>query len=542
MTLRIEILPTVALGLPPFAKASLRVPRFRLALSLESLEPPADAVETQQRVELAAEIERCLRVHQPPVAVLDSIRTIAEPGSFCVMTGQQPGFLGGPLYSLYKALHAVRLSRSLSQAWERPVVPVFWNHADDHDVAEVHHAWLLNDNLDLQRVGLAGLSSGRQPLSRVRLSEESQTLAMVREALRQMLARWPGAHAAIELFSPLDGDTLASAFTRSMTRLLGHLGLVVVEPDWIRPWMSRSLARIVRAPVRASLEDGESALRSVGVEPAIESSGAALVYRLDEQGRHALRFGGEGFQYDGEAGSRTPEELAAEIVQSPLAWSPGALLRPLVQDSVFPVAAYVGGWGELNYLAQLGPLRDAARIPHTLAVPRWSCTLVEPESSDALQRLELSIAAVLASRGQELVVEVAEAAPSVVGELRLIAERAATELAARKAALAELDRGLAASLPRAGDQIRSLVEKICEKAERVHANRQGRGRRLVRRVANSLCPRGELQERVLGALPFVARFGRSWIDELFDGIGAFETGHVVASFAAEDDPVKGDLR
>lgn len=123
-------------------------------------------------------------------------------------------------------------------------------------------------------------------------------------------------------------------------------------------------------------------------------------------------------------------------------------------------------------------------------------------------------------------------------ELREIALRAARELAARKSALAELDRGLAANLPRTGDQIRSLVEKLCEKAERVHANRAGRGRRLVRRVTNALCPRGELQERVLLALPFIARHGTDWIAELLDLMGPLATGHLVVQLPATKQDVE----
>ena len=302
----------------------------------------------------------------------------------------------------------------------------------------------------------------------------------------------------------------------------------MLEPDWIREPLSRSLARIVSRPeVAGALAAGEEMLRERGAPVAIEAASAALLYRVDERGRHALRFGGDGFRYDGEEGSRTGAELAAQIVQDPAGWSAGALLRPLLQDSVLPSVAYVGGWGELNYLAQLGPLRDAVGVARTAAVPRWSATIVEPETSEAASLLGVAMSDVIASRGASLAQEQEEPAPTVVVELREIALRAARELAARKSALAELDRSLAANLPRTGDQIRSLVEKLCEKAERVHANRAGRGRRLVRRVTNALCPRGELQERVLLALPFIARHGTDWIAELLDLLGPLATGHLI---------------
>jgi hypothetical protein len=161
---------------------------------------------------------------------------------------------------------------------------------------------------------------------------------------------------------------------------------------------------------------------------------------------------------------------------------------------------------------------------------------VESETADAALQLDTNLEDVLASRGSVLAQQEEEPAPAVVEELREIALRAARELAARKQALAELDRGLAANLPRTGDQIRSLVEKLCEKAERVHANRAGRGRRLVRRVTNALCPRGELQEKVLPALPFVARHGNEWVSELLDQLGPIATGHLIVRLPPTSKP------
>ena len=529
-SLTTELLADGLLGLPKFSQHARRIPGFRVPLQLGDIEPRADTWLPEERVEIATAIERGLAPTRPHVAVLDSVRQLALPGACCVVTGQQPGLFGGPLYSLYKALHAVRLARSLSVAWERPVVPLFWNHADDHDVAEVHHAWVLNENLDLQRLGLAGLSSGRQPVSRIVLHEDKQRLGAVRESLRQLFGREPHGEFAIELFLPRDGETLATAFTRVLNELLGPLGLVVLEPDWIREPLSRALARIVVAPLGRDLAAGEQQLAEVGAAPAIDSATAALVYRVDEQGRSALRLGGDGFRYDDEEGSRTAAELAAQIVQRPLEWSSGALLRPLVQDTVLPVVAYVGGWGELNYLAQLGPLRDSLGLPHTAAVPRWSCTLVEPETADAAGQLGLPIAQAITTRGQGLADTPDEPPPTVIAELREIARRADRELSSRRAALGEIDQGLGANLPRTGSQIRTLVEKICERAERVHANRSGRGRRLVRRVTNSIAPRAELQERVLGPLPFIARHGTDWLEQLLEPMTPIAHGHMIARF------------
>ncbi len=534
---RIELLASDFAKLPPFARLCLRVPDFRVPLDVAQIECARDDFDLDARREL---VERLLpHAERSHVAVLDSIRALEHPRACAVVTGQQPGLLGGPLYSLYKALHAIRLARSLSQAHERPVVPIFWNHADDHDIAEAHHAWLLNENLDLQRLGLAGLSSGKQPLSRIVFDEERHRLSALRAALEQSLGREPHVEEVLQRFAPKHGESFAQAFTRALSSLLGHLGLIVLEPDWIREPMSRALASVLSAPVGEALASGEEHLRALGFTPTIESATAALLFRVDERGRQPLRLGGDGFRYDGEDGSRRADELAAEIVQSPLEWSPGALLRPIVQDLCLPSVAYVGGWGELSYLAQLGPLRKAARAPLTAAVPRWSCTLVDPQTADAARQLDVSPGAVIAARGVAQPTDETPP-PPVIAELRAIAECAAKELNSKREALAALDRGIAVNLGRTGAQIRSLVDKLCEKAERVHANRSGRSKRLVRRVSNTLAPRGELQERVLCLPPFLARFGAAWIDELFEAMGPVESGHLLVRLGDELAPLETD--
>lgn len=501
----------------------------RVATALDQVVQPAERFDPDERAHLAERLEAGLSPYEPPVAVLDAARSIGRPDACFVVTGQQPGFLASPLFCIYKALQAVRLARSLAQAWEVPVVPLFWNHADDHDVAEVHHAHVLNPNLDVQRIGLAGMQAGRQPLSRVRLTEEQQDLTAVKSLLLQSHEKFAHCSEAVELLMPRDGDSFASAFTRSMTQLLGHLGLVVLEPDWLREDLSRALAHVVaREPARhmaAAVDD----LREGGLEPAIDPSTAALVFGVDRDGRQPLRSGGEGFRYDDEPGSRTGVELAAEIVQDPGGFSAGALLRPLAQDLALPVAAYVGGWGELAYHAQLGRARRAADVPTPAFVPRASMSLVDGELDFALGRLEVGATDVIEAGGDlaRLLGDEDDRPPAVVEALREIGERAAREIGAQRSALAEVDPSLVQALRRTADALRTSVEKLLQKVERSHQNRSGKGRRHQRRVLHTLFPRERPQERVLGPLTFLARYGRGWIDELLAGLAPFEPGHLV---------------
>jgi uncharacterized protein YllA (UPF0747 family) len=308
----------------------------------------------------------------------------------------------------------------------------------------------------------------------------------------------------------------------------------------MRAELSRKLAEVVTRDLLVELERGTAALVEAGMPAAIDVPSAALVFRLVEGRRHALRARGTDFSFDDEPGSRTAAELAAEIVQDPADFSPGALLRPILQDTILPVAAYVGGWGELAYHAQLGALRRACGAPLTPFVPRLSATLVDPQSRASMRKLGVSVDDVLRARGKLGEGELAhEAAPEVIGRLREIGERAAKELGAQREELSALDRGLAAQLGRSAKRVRDTIETLAAKAARVHANTSGKGRAHLRRLNHGLAPRNEPQERIRGAIEFVARFGRDWLDALLEEIDPLPTEHLVVHLEERAERRKG---
>jgi len=529
--LRVESLPADVLGLSELSRRALSgrldLEGFPVARSLAQIGKPEERFTPEERAHLARWLEAQLSPLGAHVHVLESARAFATPGASCVITGHQPGFLCSPLLILYKAVQCIALSKQLTEHWQRPVVPVFWNHADDHDLAEVHHAHFLNRNFDLQKAGLAGLSSGRHPLSRIRIDRDKQRLPAVRALFRHIFGDYPRIDEALESFMPENGMTFAGSFTRNLLHLFGKHGLIVVEPHWFREESSSALAQVVSADPAVTLAESESDLIERGLDVAIPLSEAALVYRVDSSGRHPLRVGGEGFRYDEEPGSRTRAELAAEIVQEPTAWSAGALLRPIVQDMILPVAAQVGGHGELAYHAQLGRLRQAVCAPCTPFVPRVSMTLVEVETRASSKRVGASPLEILRARGQWTPAGEEHETPAVLEELRRLVEEHAQEMLAQRKELAEVEPSLAPHLRRAVALYKGAIEKLAEKAARARANRTGKGGRHLRRLNNTLCPRGEAQEKVLAPLQFVARFGTDWLDSLIDELDPFCSEHLL---------------
>ena len=548
MSLRLEHLPADVHGLSPLSRSALAerprpsvAPGLTVPRTIDELPRLEERFEEDERADLAATLEAACLPFEPHVAVLESARKLATPGACIMMAGQQPGLFGGPLYNLWKAVHVIRLAREAERAWGVPVVPGFWNHADDHDVTEVHHAWVQNNNLDLQKVVLAGLGPGKRPIGGIRLDQEAQRLSAITELLHHILGDAPRARFARELFAPRDGESLADGLTRMLFALFGDQGLLVIDPNWIRTPCSRALAQIVGVGPTRFLQEGADAVFGAGHTPAIDPSTAALVFHHVDGERQALRAAEDGFRYDGEPGSRTAAELAAEIVQEPENWSAGALLRPIVQDLALPVAAYVGGWGELAYHAELPPLRRAAGAPLTAFLPRLSVTLVDADVDASLEALETDVAGFVSGSAAEAEPEETALHP-VASSLRTLETEVRERLGDLETPLTELDPGLVNQLRRASRDVGKLFDRLTGKIERVHANAQGRGRRHERRLTTSLKPRDKPQERVRTALEVIARNGTDWLAELIPDVDPFPTEHLVVHLPPAGDPHAGDER
>ena len=100
----------------------------------------AAAREIQFSDDRRAALVAALRMRNPSSPSLDRL---SQPGTLAVLTGQQVGLFSGPVYTVYKALHAAKLAEWLT-ANGLPAVPVFWLATEDHDFAEVNQAWVFD--------------------------------------------------------------------------------------------------------------------------------------------------------------------------------------------------------------------------------------------------------------------------------------------------------------------------------------------------------------------------------------------------------------
>lgn len=461
------------------------------------------------------------------VEILRQIEALGSPRTLAVVTGQQTGLFGGPLFTLYKALTAVRLAERLQAELGRPVVPIFWMASEDHDVAEADHVLFPDRGGEpvTIRHEAWGQPMGFMPANLRLGSAVADTLARARACLPEsefLPALWS---ALEEAYAP--EATLGEAFARWMTHLCGRLGLILVDggDPRLKPLATRIFQQeLAEAPgsSRIILEASE-ALRRAGYPAQIEVRPDGVNCFLLREGRMPLVRDGANFRLR-ESGEAIPvPELERLVREAPERFSPNVALRPIVQDTLFPTLAYVAGPGELAYFGQIRNLYETFRVPMPLIVPRASFTLLEPRVTRLLERFRLGVpdfsqeSEQLASRifrsqlPPDLEVAIARARTGVDEIFREVGEIIAT-----------VDPTLRATVGQTAGHIKGHLEQLEKKAVQAVKRREAETRQQLHRIRQALMPGGKPQERIFSALPFLVKYGPSFVDSVrrhLDGPG-----------------------
>ncbi len=422
---------------------------------------------------MAAVAEALARQQQArgAAAAAERARALATPGAAAVVTGQQAGLFGGPLFVLWKALETVVVARRLEAERGRPVVPVFWVASDDHDFAEVRATTIVDASGALRTLRY---DPQQEPLGRPAwdIVLDDSVGGLVDELARALPAAL-GRDETVELAGSCyrAGETLSSAFARLVSRLLPEL--VVLDPSDAAlkrltvPVLARELAEGSPSS-RLALEAGRALLAAGYHQQVPVRPGFLNVFAIVEGQRRALATTGDTIEVRGTRVRFSVAEALAELEREPRAWSPGALLRPLVQDALLPTAAYVAGPAEIAYHAQIGPAYAHFGIPRPVLLPRPSLTLVEPPQARALEAEQLTLGD-LAGDPERLVTRWArEDYPDVEAAFARTREAIERELGAVEAVLGEHDPTLrsaaAVARGRTLHQVEGLHEKSCARS------------------------------------------------------------------------------
>ena len=467
-------------------------------------------------------------------ATLKNIELLRDEDCIAVVSGQQAGLFTGPLYTVYKALSAVKLAGCLQQR-NTKAVPVFWIAAEDHDFAEVAKAELIGRDCQLKSVAVSeGLHREGQPVGQVKLDE---SIDAVVDELFELL---PASEFAADMKALVksawqSGRGYVDSFATMMTALLGRYGLIFLDP--LDPELKQLAAPLYseaarRAPeIATALEQRSAELERAGYHAQVLATANSFpLFLHDEEGRrHAVvRVANGKYKTKASEQEYTADELARLAQEKPERFSPNVTLRAVVQDYLLPTIAYYGGAAEIAYFAQTAEVYRVLERPATPILPRSSLTMIEHHTGRLLRRYDLTLADFFEGLDPVIKRVVEEHLAADSAKLFADAEQNMNhELDRLRQELQSIDPTLASALETGRKKINYQLDGLKQRFVRAQMTRDEAAHRQLQRAFDQLYPNKDLQERHINITSLLARHGTYVIEWIFNAINLGSNEHQI---------------
>ncbi len=428
-------------------------------------------------------------------------------GACAVVTGQQVGLFGGPLFTILKALTAVKFAQQATDAGV-DCVPIFWLANEDHDLDEVNHVSIPAQDFHLERVSAPTTGAANAQVGSIAFGQE--IVAAVDEASR-LLGESEATNWLRETYRP--GQTFGSAFASLFAKVFAESGVILL--DGSDPGL-RAIARpIFTAAIEraAELDDlllhrGKE-LEAAGYHQQVKvTPDSTLLFAIQNGARLPIRGRASGEPNEAFAIGHeklSSKELLRRIDRSPGDFSPNVLLRPIMQDYLLPTIAYAGGPAEVAYFAQTGVVYEALLGKITPVIPRFSATMIEAKPDSLLEKHHLRLSDLFAGptsvRERLGALSLPADVQSALSQAALTLDKTVNEISA---ALRQLDPTLVAAAATAGSKMRHQITRLSGKAARAQLRREEVLARHGDLLSSALYPDNELQERATAAIYFLA--------------------------------------
>ena len=470
--------------------------------------------DSPRRQRVSAALERQNKSWGISSKTLENIARL-RAGAAAVVTGQQVALFGGPLFSILKALTAVKLANEATAAGV-DCVPVFWLATEDHDLAEVSQVSIPGADGLLSKLVATPNGLTDAPVGALTFGPE---IAEAVEAAAALLGETEAARWLRDCYRP--GETLGSAFAKLFSRLFADWGVILLDAS--DPELHQVAEPIYRAAIERAVELDDALLRrgevleAAGYHQQVKvTPSSTLLFGLRNRSRVPIhRDGAAKFVIAEEKISQ--QELLNRIAAAPQDFSPNVLLRPVVQDYLLPTLAYTGGAAEAAYFAQAAVVYEMLSGRTTPIVPRFSASIIEAKPQSLLERYGLTLPDLFSGPERLREILAGRALPQELSGAFDRAEAALKEsMSAVGNALAGLDKTLVDSANHAREKMQYQLSQLRAKASRAELRQSEVIGRHADLLSNALYPNKSLQEREIAGIYFIARYGREFLQTLYD--------------------------
>jgi bacillithiol synthase len=299
--------------------------------------------------------------------VKTNIDRLLLPNTFTITTAHQPNIFTGPLYFIYKILHAIKLAEQLtSNIPDCNFVPVYYMGSEDADLDELGHIFIKGEKYrwHTTQTGAVG-----------RMKVDKALVKLIDEIAGQILVQ-PNGAAIIAIMKACyqEGVTIEQATFKLVNELFKDYGLVVLLPD--TPLLKKAFIPVIEKELNEGFSY-KAVNETAALFPAtykVQASGREinLFYLLDDK-RERIEKTTTGFSVNNTTLQYTAKEICTELINHPERFSPNVILRPVFQEVILPNIAFIGGGGELAYWMELKKVFLATGVKKTCLLMKVNC-------------------------------------------------------------------------------------------------------------------------------------------------------------------------
>ena len=475
------------------------------------------------RNELSTIINNQYKSLNPSSKTLKNISLLKNKETIAVVTGQQLGILGGPLYTFYKIITAIKLCSHLAERYDNyHFVPVFWLEGDDHDFDEVRSINVLNDNNEIIKISYNDEAIEEEQ------NRGSIGYLKLKESINVFLKDFENQLRNTEFKNPLmdnlksfyrEEKTFKEPFKELLFWLFDQYGLIIFDPQDVR------IKELLKPVFKKEISDFRNHTEKlVNISANLEELYHAQVkirpinmfYNYDE-GRYIIEPVENEFRLKGKRKKFSFEEINNLIEAEPDKFSPNVLLRPICQDFLFPTGFYVGGPSEVAYFAQILPLYEFYNIDPAIIYPRSSITILERALKSVLEKYGMILTDIFTDPNKlknTIINSVSdknleEIFKGTKNQIDLVFDNL-------KEKLFELDKTMGDVTSKYRLKVLGYIDELNGKATEAQKKRYEITLRQIDKASANLFPNMNLQERELSFFHYANKYGLDILKNLFE--------------------------
>ncbi len=471
----------------------------------------------------------------PSIQTQNNIEHLSSQKTMAIVTGQQLGILGGPLYTFYKIITAIKLANNLKEKYNRHFVPVFWLEGDDHDLDEVSYTNLVDEHNELKEFKYIHNSEdefqNRESVGEIKFNKNIEE---VLNELKNFLRDTEFKPKVLELITKFykEGKTFKQSFKELIFNFFDEYGLLIFDPQ--DPEIKSLLKPIFKNEIDSFREHTNEIVKiSANLEEVYHAQvkvNPVNLFYYDEDGRFLIEpvDTENEFRLKGKRKRFSKNDILFLIEKHPERFSPNVLMRPVCQDYILPTAFYIAGPGEISYFAQVIPLYKYFKIAPPIIYPRASVTIAERFIKKVLEKFDLNYENIFTEK-EELISKVIKqnSEVDVEEEFKILENKLIEEIEKSKSKFITIDKTLADLSDKTREQILQNLNRYHEKVSEAQKKRHEITLRQINKAYNIMFPGFNLQERELNFIYFANKYGLEIIKLLMNEISINKFEHQI---------------